>query len=141
MMTLAAARPPPQFEDGDVKILSGTDEGAFAWLTLNYLLGHLGGSEHDTGAPPPSGPSLTCLASTTCQPLGACACCAAVGAPERASSLPAPPALPAQPPDMAACLPSPADFRPLACSRLHRPGRRQRAGGVRDDGGGGGGRA
>ena len=39
-----------QFEDSDVKILSGVDEGAFAWLTLNYLLGKLGGSEQDTGA-------------------------------------------------------------------------------------------
>ena len=34
----------------DVKILSGVDEGAFAWLTLNYLLGHLGGAESDTVA-------------------------------------------------------------------------------------------
>ena len=33
-----------------MKILSGVDEGAFAWLTLNYLLGRLGGSEQDTGA-------------------------------------------------------------------------------------------
>lgn len=41
---------PPQFADDDVKILSGVDEGAFAWLTLNYLLGRLGGSEQDTGA-------------------------------------------------------------------------------------------
>lgn len=38
-----------QFQDSDVKILSGVDEGAFAWLTLNYLLGRLGGSEQDTG--------------------------------------------------------------------------------------------
>ena len=47
--------PPRQFSDGDVKILSGVDEGAFAWLTLNYLLGRLGGSEQDTGAPPGGG--------------------------------------------------------------------------------------
>lgn len=40
----------PQFGDDDVKILSGVDEGAFAWLTLNYLLGRLGASEQDTGA-------------------------------------------------------------------------------------------
>lgn len=33
-----------------MKILSGVDEGAFAWLTLNYLLGKLGGSQADTGA-------------------------------------------------------------------------------------------
>ena len=39
----------PQFAPEDVKILSGVDEGAFAWLTLNYLLGKLGGGEHDTG--------------------------------------------------------------------------------------------
>lgn len=42
--------PHQQFADDDVKILSGVDEGAFAWLTLNYLLGRLGGSEQDTGA-------------------------------------------------------------------------------------------
>lgn len=41
---------PFQFSDTDVKILSGVDEGAFAWLTLNYLLGRLGGSEQDTVA-------------------------------------------------------------------------------------------
>lgn len=29
---------------------AGTDEGGFAWLTLNYLLGHLGQSEGDTVA-------------------------------------------------------------------------------------------
>lgn len=29
---------------------AGADEGAFAWLTLNYLLGHLGKPEHDTMA-------------------------------------------------------------------------------------------
>lgn len=28
--------------DDDVRILSGVDEGAFSWLTLNYLLGKLG---------------------------------------------------------------------------------------------------
>ena len=38
------------FGEGDVKILSGVDEGAFAWLTLNYLLGHLGQPEASTVA-------------------------------------------------------------------------------------------
>lgn len=33
-----------------VTILDGADEGAFAWLTLNYLLGHLGKPEQDTMA-------------------------------------------------------------------------------------------
>ncbi|KDD73355.1 GDA1/CD39 nucleoside phosphatase [Helicosporidium sp. ATCC 50920] len=33
-----------------VSILSGANEGAFAWLTLNYLLGHLGSPEADTVA-------------------------------------------------------------------------------------------
>ena len=33
---------PFKFSHGDVQILSGQDEGAFAWLTLNYLLGNLG---------------------------------------------------------------------------------------------------
>ena len=36
--------------DEDIKILSGVDEGAFAWLTLNYLLGRLGQAETDTVA-------------------------------------------------------------------------------------------
>ncbi|KAK9807066.1 hypothetical protein WJX72_012473 [[Myrmecia] bisecta] len=31
-----------------VSILDGADEGAFAWLTLNYLLGHLGQEEGKT---------------------------------------------------------------------------------------------
>lgn len=31
-----------------IHICSGTDEGGFAWLTLNYLLGHLGKAEKDT---------------------------------------------------------------------------------------------
>ena len=45
------ARSLAQFDaDKDVKILSGVDEGAFAWLTLNYLLGRLGGSEGETVA-------------------------------------------------------------------------------------------
>lgn len=34
----------------NVKILSGVDEGAFAWLTLNYLLGRLGKAESETVA-------------------------------------------------------------------------------------------
>ena len=41
---------PFKFQDDDVKILSGVDEGAFAWLTLNYLLGHLGKPHSDTVA-------------------------------------------------------------------------------------------
>lgn len=47
---LSLDTPTTQFSDDDVKILSGVDEGAFAWLTLNYLLGKLGGGEDDTGA-------------------------------------------------------------------------------------------
>jgi apyrase len=39
-----------KFTDADIKILSGVDEGAFAWLTLNYLLGHLGQKESNTVA-------------------------------------------------------------------------------------------
>lgn len=41
---------PFKFSRDDVKILSGVDEGAFAWLTLNYLLGNLGLEYHDTVA-------------------------------------------------------------------------------------------
>lgn len=41
---------PFKFQDDDVKILSGVDEGAFAWLTLNYLLGHLGKPHSETVA-------------------------------------------------------------------------------------------
>jgi apyrase len=41
---------PFRFANDDVKILSGVDEGAFAWLTLNYLLGKLGGPEEGTVA-------------------------------------------------------------------------------------------
>ncbi|KAG7666955.1 putative Apyrase 1 [Nannochloris sp. 'desiccata'] len=41
---------PFKFQDDDVKILSGVDEGAFAWLTLNYLLGHLGKPHTETVA-------------------------------------------------------------------------------------------
>ena len=41
---------PFRFDKGDVKILSGVDEGAFAWLTLNYLLGNLGLEYFDTVA-------------------------------------------------------------------------------------------
>ena len=43
------ARPQIDADDG-VKILSGVDEGAFAWLTLNYLLGKLGKAEAHTVA-------------------------------------------------------------------------------------------
>lgn len=39
---------PPREED--VSILSGSSEGAFAWLTLNYLLGRLGQPELSTVA-------------------------------------------------------------------------------------------
>ena len=31
-----------------VSCAAGADEGAFAWLTLNYLLGHLGKAEQET---------------------------------------------------------------------------------------------
>lgn len=41
---------PFKFSETDVKILSGVDEGAFAWLTLNYLLGKVGGGYQDTVA-------------------------------------------------------------------------------------------
>ncbi|BDA45973.1 Apyrase 2 [Coccomyxa sp. Obi] len=42
---------PFQLDDSlGVTILDGADEGAFAWLTLNYLLGHLGQSEEKTVA-------------------------------------------------------------------------------------------
>jgi len=33
-----------------VTILDGADEGAYAWLTMNYLLGHLGGDDSNTVA-------------------------------------------------------------------------------------------
>jgi apyrase len=41
---------PFKFQDDDVNILSGVDEGAFAWLTLNYLLGRLGRPHSETVA-------------------------------------------------------------------------------------------
>lgn len=41
---------PFKLEDEDVKILSGVNEGAFAWLTLNYLLGNLGQPYSETVA-------------------------------------------------------------------------------------------
>jgi apyrase len=34
---------PFTFSAGSVGIMGGADEGAFQWLTLNYLLGNLGG--------------------------------------------------------------------------------------------------
>ena len=34
---------PFAFTAASVSILGGADEGAFQWLTLNYLLGNLGG--------------------------------------------------------------------------------------------------
>ena len=34
---------PFAFGEDSVSILGGADEGAFQWLTLNYLLGNLGG--------------------------------------------------------------------------------------------------
>ena len=34
----------------DPACFAGADEGAFAWLTLNYLLGYLGKAEHETMA-------------------------------------------------------------------------------------------
>jgi apyrase len=39
---------PFTFAAKDVKVLAGTDEGAFAWLTLNFLLGRLGGPPERT---------------------------------------------------------------------------------------------
>jgi apyrase len=38
------------FQLEQVTIIDGTDEGGFAWLTLNYLLGHLGQSNSNTVA-------------------------------------------------------------------------------------------
>jgi len=41
---------PFKCDSKSVSILDGADEGAFAWLTLNYLLGHLGGGIEKTVA-------------------------------------------------------------------------------------------
>ncbi|GFR43374.1 hypothetical protein Agub_g4446 [Astrephomene gubernaculifera] len=41
---------PFKLAPGGVAIMDGKDEGAFAWLTLNYLLGKLSGSASDTVA-------------------------------------------------------------------------------------------
>ncbi|KAI8110376.1 hypothetical protein M9435_002051 [Picochlorum sp. BPE23] len=41
---------PFKFDENDVQILSGQNEGAFAWLTLNYLLGNLGRPYDETVA-------------------------------------------------------------------------------------------
>lgn len=38
------------FKLDSVSIIDGTEEGGFAWLTLNYLLGHLGQAEDKTVA-------------------------------------------------------------------------------------------
>ncbi len=43
---------PFRFSEGSVSIMGGADEGAFQWLTLNYLLGNLGGGiEARSGTP------------------------------------------------------------------------------------------
>eukprot|EP00898_Chlorokybus_atmophyticus_P007057 jgi/Chlat1/7352/Chrsp59S06958 len=39
---------PFDFSDDSVSILDGADEGAFAWVTVNFLLGRLGGSFENT---------------------------------------------------------------------------------------------
>ena len=46
------------FEDDGVSIMDGAEEGAFQWLTMNYLLGNLRGDLGDTVAtvPPSRGP-------------------------------------------------------------------------------------
>jgi Golgi nucleoside diphosphatase len=51
-LALKAHAPPPRRppQVTGVKIISGVDEGAFAWLTLNYLKGNLGKEEHQTVA-------------------------------------------------------------------------------------------
>ncbi|GAX84844.1 hypothetical protein CEUSTIGMA_g12265.t1 [Chlamydomonas eustigma] len=41
---------PFSLADDAVSVLGGQDEGGFAWLTLNYLLGKLGGKPEDTVA-------------------------------------------------------------------------------------------
>ena len=40
---------PFKFDDESVSIMDGADEGAYQWLTMNYLLGNLanGGADHD----------------------------------------------------------------------------------------------
>lgn len=39
---------PFKFSDDSVSIMDGADEGAFAWVTVNYLLGNLGKPEAET---------------------------------------------------------------------------------------------
>ena len=39
---------PFKFSQDSVSIMDGADEGAFAWVTVNYLLGNLGKSEQET---------------------------------------------------------------------------------------------
>mgnify|MGYP001800829828 CR=1 FL=1 len=39
---------PFAMDDGSVSIMDGVDEGAFGWVTVNYLLGKLGTSSSDT---------------------------------------------------------------------------------------------
>ncbi len=41
---------PYQLAERHLSCCVGADEGAFAWLTLNYLLGYLGKAEHETMA-------------------------------------------------------------------------------------------
>lgn len=45
-----ASKTPFRVSPGAVSILDGKDEGAFAWMTLNYLLGHIGGEAGSTVA-------------------------------------------------------------------------------------------
>ncbi|KAJ3269551.1 Guanosine-diphosphatase [Terramyces sp. JEL0728] len=37
--------PFPLIKEGAVEIMGGDDEGAFAWITINYLLGNIGGRD------------------------------------------------------------------------------------------------
>mmetsp|Transcript_4525 Transcript_4525/g.7673 ORF Transcript_4525/g.7673 Transcript_4525/m.7673 type:complete len:453 (+) Transcript_4525:180-1538(+) len=49
-VTAALKKLPFKMEEDAVSIMDGKDEGAFAWLTLNYLLGKLGGGPEATTA-------------------------------------------------------------------------------------------